>query len=117
MLTATALVAAVGEAHEFKNGRHLAAWLGLVPRQHSSGGKQRLYGISKRDNTYLRTMLIHGGRSVLRHCPKKADRRSIWLRELADRRGNARAAVAQANKMARQAWLVLARGEEYDAAA
>ena len=116
-LNATALVAAVGDAKEFKNGRHLAAWLGLVPRQHSSGGKDRLLGISKRGNTYLRTMLIHGGRSVLRHCPQKEDRRSIWLRELAERRGNARAAVAQANKMARQAWVVLARSEEYDQAA
>ena len=64
-------------------------------------GRTDCWDISKRGNTYLRTMLIHGGRSVLRHCPKKEDRRSIWLRELAERRGNARAAVAQANKMAR----------------
>ncbi len=86
-LTATAIVAAVGDASEFKNGRHLAAWLGLVPRQHSSGGKSKLYGIRKRGDTYLRTLLIHGARSVLRYVAGKTDVQSRWLRELIERRG------------------------------
>lgn len=72
-LTATAIVAAVGDASEFKNGRHLAAWLGLVPRQYSSGGKSKLYGISKRGDTYLRTLLIHGARSMLRYVRRSRD--------------------------------------------
>lgn len=112
-LSATALVAAVGNASCFKNGRQLAAWLGLVPRQHSSGDKQWLGGISKRGNTYLRTLLIHGGRSLLRHCGGKTDQRSRWLVALMERAGNARASVAQANKMARMAWAILAKGEHY----
>jgi transposase len=115
-LSATALVAAVGNASCFKNGRQLAAWLGLVPRQHSSGDKQWLGGISKRGNTYLRTLLIHGGRSLLRHCGGKTDQRSRWLVALMERAGNARASVAQANKMARMAWAILAKGERYAAA-
>lgn len=115
-LSATALVAAVGNAADFKNGRQLAAWLGLVPRQHSSGDKQWLGGISKRGNTYLRTLLIHGGRSLLRHCGGKTDRRSRWLAALMERAGNAKASVAQANKMARIAWVILAKGEKYVAA-
>lgn len=100
-ITATAMVAAVGEAREFKNGRHLSAWLGLVPRQCSSGGKSRLKGISKRGDTYLRTLLIHGARSVLRYAVGKTDARSHWLRQLIERRGYNRAAVALANKNAR----------------
>lgn len=115
-LSATALVAAVGNASCFKNGRQLAAWLGLVPRQHSSGDKQWLGGISKRGNTYLRTLLIHGGRSLLRHCEGKTDQRSRWLAALMERAGNARASVAQANKMARMAWVILVKGERYAAA-
>jgi len=85
-ITATAMVAAVGDAKEFKNGRHLSAWLGLVPRQYSSGGKSRLQGISKRGDTYLRTLLIHGARVVLRYAIGKADARSRWLQELIARR-------------------------------
>jgi transposase len=100
-ITATAIVAAVGEAKEFKNGRHLAAWLGLVPRQYSSGGKARLKGISKRGDTYLRTLMIHGARSVLKYVAGKTDARSRWLQELIARRGYNRAAVALANKNAR----------------
>jgi hypothetical protein len=95
-ITATALVAAVGEAKEFKNGRHLSAWLGLVPRQYSSGGKSHLKGISKRGDTYLRTLLIHGARSVLRDAVGKTDVQSRWLQELIARRGYNRAAVALA---------------------
>lgn len=100
-LTATAIVAAVGDASEFKNGRHLAAWLGLVPRQYSSGGKSKLYGISKRGDTYLRTLLIHGARAVLRYVAGKTDSQSRWLQQLIERRGYNRAAVAVANKNAR----------------
>ena len=100
-ITATAMVAAVGDAKEFKNGRHLSAWLGLVPRQYSSGGKSRLMGISKRGNSYLRTLLIHGARSVLKYIAGKTDTRSRWLQELIARRGYNRAAVALANKNAR----------------
>jgi len=100
-LTATAVVAAVGDASAFKNGRHLAAWLGLVPRQHSSGGRSQLHGISKRGDTYLRTLLIHGARSVLRWLGEKQDAHSRWLRDLIERRGFNRAAVALANKNAR----------------
>lgn len=86
-ITATAIVAAVGDAKAFKNGRHLAAWIGLVPRQNSSGGKNRLLGISKRGDGYLRTLLIHGARSVLIRVACKSDARSRWLQELIARRG------------------------------
>jgi transposase len=112
-LTATAVVAAVGDASEFKNGRHLAAWLGLVPRQHSSGGKSRLYGISKRGDSYLRTLLIHGARSVLRWVAAKEDARSKWLRDLIERRGFNRAAVALANRNARVIQAVLSSERKY----
>jgi transposase len=112
-MTATAIVAAVGDASEFKNGRHLAAWLGLVPRQYSSGGKSKLFGISKRGDTYLRTLLIHGARSVLRYVASKADPQSKWLRELIERRGYNRAAVAVANKNARVIQALLSSGRAY----
>jgi transposase len=112
-VTATAIVAAVGDASEFKNGRHLAAWLGLVPRQHSSGGKSRLSGISKRGDKYLRTLLIHGARSVLRYAAGKVDAQSKWLRELVARRGYNRAAVALANKNARVIQALLSSDHEY----
>lgn len=112
-LTATAIVAAVGDASEFKNGRHLAAWVGLVPRQYSSGGKSKLYGISKRGDTYLRTLLIHGARSVLRYVAGKTDAQSKWLRELIERRGYNRAAVAVANKNARVIQALLSSDRTY----
>lgn len=112
-VTATAIVAAVGDASEFKNGRHMAAWLGLIPRQHSSGGKSRLSGISKRGDTYLRTLLIHGARSVLRYVHGKADVQSKWLKELIDRRGYNRAAVALANKNARVIQSLLSSDRQY----
>lgn len=106
-ITATALVATVGDAGNFKNGRQLAAWLGLVPRQHSSGGKPTLLGISKRGDTYLRTLLIHGARAVVRvaenrPCPDG------WLKHLLARRHKNVAAVALANKNARTVWALLA---------
>ncbi|HEY6370867.1 MAG TPA: IS110 family transposase [Candidatus Sulfotelmatobacter sp.] len=116
-LTSTALVAAVGDAHVFKNGRHMAAWLGLVPRQYSTGGKARLLGISKRGDRYLRTLLIHGARSALRVMGRRGDRRSRWAIEVAQRRGANIATVALANKTARIAWAMLAHGENYRAAA
>jgi transposase len=100
-ITATAVVAAVGDARQFRNGRHLSAWLGLVPRQYSSGGKPRLHGISRRGDTYLRTLLIHGARAVLRYAPTKTDPQSVWLQHLMARRGHNCAAVALANKNAR----------------
>ena len=100
-ITATAMVAAVGDPKQFRNGRHLAAWLGLVPRQYSSGGKPRLHGISRRGDTYLRTLLIHDARAVLRYSTTKTDPQSVWLQQLIARRGHNCAAVALANKNAR----------------
>jgi len=112
-MEATALVAAVGDIIAFKNGRELAAWLGLVPRQSSSGGKARLLGISKRGDIYLRTLLIHGGRSVLRFVDRKQDRRSQWAKELIQRRNRNVAAVAMANKMVRTAYALLKQDTVY----
>ena len=109
-ITATALVASVGDAKNFKNGRQLAAWLGLVPRQHSSGGKSVLLGISKRGDTYLRTLLIHGARAVIRHAQNKP---AIgWLGRLLDRRNKNIAAVALANKNARIVWALLTHSDQ-----
>ena len=115
MLTATALVAAVGDAEEFGNGRQLAAWLGLVPRQHSTGGRTRLLGISKRGDRYLRFLLIQGARAALRIAARRSDRRSRWAVRLEERRGTNIAAVAMANKNARTAWAILAREASFDA--
>lgn len=114
-LTASALVASIGNAKAFKNGRQLAAWTGLVPRQHGSGGTQRLLGISKRGDTYLRTLLIHGARSVLRHLPRHPEQAQGWLARLAARRNPNIAAVALANKNARIVWALLAHGRDYQA--
>lgn len=102
-ITASAIVATVGDAREFKNGRQLAAWFGLVPKQCSSGGKQLLLGISKRGDIYLRTLLIHGARAVVRFAENKAEPES-WLRKLIARRNKNVAAVALANKNARIIW-------------
>ena len=113
LMTATALVAALGNASDFKNGRQFSAWIGLVPRQHSSGGKSNLLGISKRGNPYLRSLLIHGARAVANHSSKRSDSRSSWLNEKIKTRGFNRAIVAYANKNARIAWAMLAKGEEY----
>jgi len=111
--TATALVSAYGQAREFSNGRQFSASLGLVPRQHSTGGKPRLLGISKRGDTYLRTLLIHGARSVVHHAAHKSDPRSQWIQRLVADRGTNRAAVALANKNARVVWALLSKGDEY----
>ena len=112
-VTATALVATVGAGAGFANGRGLSASLGLVPRQHGSGGKAGLGGISKRGDPYLRTLLVHGARAVLSHVAGKTDRRSRWLQGLIARRGKNVAAVALANKNARIAWALLAHGQSY----
>jgi transposase len=93
-VTATALIAAIGDVTQFKNGRQLAAWLGLVPREHSTGGKPRLLGMSKRGDVYLRKLLVHGARATLRWIETKYDGRSQWLKALMARRGKNRAAVA-----------------------
>lgn len=116
-LTATALIASVADPQVFKNGREFSAWLGLVPRQNSSGGKTQLLGISKRGDVYLRKLLIHGARSTLRWVEGKEDGRSRWAQSLVERRGMNRAAVALANKNARIVWVLLARGEVYRPAA
>jgi len=112
-LTATALVASIGDARQFANARSLSAWLGLVPRQHSTGGKSRLLGISKRGDRYLRTLLIHGARAALRGAAKRQDRRSQWVLDLEQRRGRNIAIVALANKMARMVWAVWVHDEDY----
>jgi transposase len=117
LLTATALVAAVGDPTLFRNGREFAAWLGLVPRQHSSGGKTVLLGISKRGDRYLRTLLIHGARAVVCRADTKSDARSRWVAAVKRRRGLLKACVALANKNARIAWALMAHAEPYRKAA
>ena len=112
-VVATALVAAVGNARKFTNGRHLAAWLGLVPRQYSTGGKERLLGINKRGDRYLRTLLIHGARATVYWARRKTDTRSRWIMSVEQRRGKNIATVAIANKNARIAWALLTTEAEY----
>ncbi|MGH7261476.1 MAG: IS110 family transposase [Nitrospiraceae bacterium] len=112
-ITASALVAAVGNAHDFKNGRQLAAWLGLVPKQYSTGGKPRLGGITKAGDAYLRTLLILGARSVLASAPGKTDRISRWALAVQQRAGYGKALVAIAAKNARMAWAMLSKGESF----
>jgi transposase len=111
------MIAAIGDGSDFKNGRHLAAWLGLVPRQHSSGDRKVMMGITKRGSQHLRTLLVHGARAVVRTAVRKTDSRSMWVNELRQRRGYNRATVAVANKNARVIWAVLTSGEPYRAAA
>ncbi|MBV9360182.1 MAG: IS110 family transposase [Betaproteobacteria bacterium] len=115
-ITATALVATVGDARQFANGRQMSAALGLTPRQHSSGGRERLLGISKRGDAYLRTLLIHGARAVIRTAPSKDDRLSKWVTRLAARSHINVAAAALANKTTRMAWAMLSRGTDYQPA-
>jgi transposase len=116
-ISASAIVTAVGNAKQFKNGRDMAAWIGLVPTQHSSGGKEKLGGISKRGDKFLRTLLIHGARSVIRFSETKTDKRNRWVNELIARRNKNVATVALANKNARIIWSILAREEHYRPAA
>ena len=114
-LNATALVAAVGNGAAFDKGRDMAAWMGLVPREYSTGGKQRLLGISKRGNKYLRTLLIHGARAALPHLAARDDALGSWLRTLLARVHRNVAVVALANKLARIAWAVLTGNRRYEA--
>jgi transposase len=116
-LIATAMVAAVGDPRAFKNGRQLAAWLGLVPRQHSSGGKHLLLGITKRGDRYLRALLIHGARAVVVRAAAKQDTRSRWIADLQRRRGTNRTSVAVANKNARILWALMTTEQRYRRAA
>jgi transposase len=113
VITATALVATIGDASQFHSGRQLAAWLGLVPRQHSSGGKERLGRISKRGDGYIRRLLVHGARADLRWSKHRKERRSIWQESLLARRPTNVVLVAMANKTARVVWAMLSRGETF----
>jgi transposase len=112
-LTASAAVATIGDAKLFKNGREVAAWLGLVPKQHSSGNAIRLSGITKRGDRYVRKLLVNGGRTVVKNCENKTDGRSLWIADKKRRCGHNKASVAVANKNARIIWAILATGECY----
>lgn len=116
-ITALAIIALVGDGKGFKNGRHFAAYLGLVPKQHSSGNRECLLGISKRGDAYLRTLLIHGGRAVVRTSEKKTDKKSIWVNQIKNKGGANKAAVAMANKNARTAMALILSGDNYRKAA
>jgi transposase len=113
-ITAISLVAAVGNGAGFGSGRQLSAWLGLVPKQHSTGGKAKILGLSKRGNKYLRSLFIHGARAVMINAGTKNDPRSKWVVELQKKVGMNKAAVAMANRNARTAWAILNRGESYN---
>jgi transposase len=113
-LIATALVATIGDGRQYRKGRDMAAALGLTPRQHSSGGKDRLLGISKRGDAYLRYLLVHGARSAMRTAKGKEDRLSRWVIDLQARRHANVVAVALANKMARMAWVIMTTEVDYD---
>jgi transposase len=115
--TATASVATVGEGQAFPHGRQVAAWLGLVPTQHSTGGKTVVGRITKQGNVYLRTLLIHGARAVGQGSMKRTDQKSRWVEAVRRRRGNNLAAVALAAKHARILWALLAHGQDYQLAA
>ena len=116
-LIATAVVAAISNGRAFDNGRQFSAWLGLVPRQNSSGGRSRLLGITKRGDPYLRTLLIHGARSVVFRAKAKLDKRSLWIMDNQQRLGTTKACVAVANKNARIIWALIAHEQEYRCAA
>jgi len=112
---AATFVASVGNANQFKNGRQLAAWIGLTPKQHSSGDKQKMGGLTKRGNQELRRLLIHGARTVMNWCDKKTDTLSLWIKSLAKRAHPCKVIVALANKLARMAWAVMAHHTPYKA--
>jgi transposase len=112
-VTATAIVAAIGSGCTFTKGRDFAAWIGLVPREHSTGGKQKLLGISKRGNPYLRTLFVQGARAVLQKRIYQSPGLSCWLERLSSRKHGNVAVIALANKLARMAWAVLVKGEPY----
>jgi transposase len=112
-LTASAITASIATGHEFANGRQFAAWLGLVPRQYSTGGKSRLGRITKRGDAYLRTLLMLGARAVLQSAAHKTDRLSRWALALQARRGYHRTIIAIAAKNARIIWALLAKNREF----
>lgn len=112
-ITASAIIATVGNATLFKNGRQFAAWLGLTPREYSTGGKTRLGRISKRGDVYLRTLLIHGARTELMHTHKREVHKSVWAETLKETKSWNKTAVALANKHARIIWALLAKQENY----
>jgi len=112
---ASAAVATVGDFKQFKNGAQFGAWIGLTPRQHSSGGKSKLGGITKRGDTYLRTLLIQGAKSAVMTAHRREDRISQWAVALRERSGWQKAVVALANKNARILWAVMTKGEAFDA--
>jgi len=114
-VVATALVGTVGDARQFRNGRQFAAWVGLTPKQRSSGGKTMLGGITKHGDTYLRMMFVQGAQAVLRYVDRRSDRQSLWLKRLLTRRHKNVVVVALANKLARVAWAVLAQRQAYKA--
>ncbi len=114
-VVSSVFLSAVGDGKAFGRGRDVSAYLGLVPRQHSSGDKPVLLGISKRGNRYLRGLLIHGARSVVKHADKKDDKLSLWVSDLVRRRGKNKATVALANKLARIGWAVLTSEGTYQA--
>lgn len=113
-MTATALIACIGDINFFRNGRHLSAFLGLVPKQYSSGNKQKLLGISKRGNVYVRTLLIQGAKSAVRVAINKEDHKSKWINAVKERRGSNIAAVALANKTVRTIWAILKNDKNYE---
>ena len=114
-IVATALVGTITDPHAFASGRHMAAWIGLVPQQNSTGGKDRLGGITKQGNRYLRWLLVAGAMAVIRHVQKHGTAKRPWLARLIERKPTKVAAVALANKIARIAWVIMTRGERYRA--
>lgn len=112
-IIASIVYATIGDPNHFKNGRHFAAFLGLVPKEHSSGGKHCLMSISKRGDRYIRSLLVHGGRAVVKMASKKNDYLSRWVQRLHKERGYNKAAVAVANKNARHMWAIMAYGDQY----
>lgn len=116
-ITASAIVATIGDGHAFQHARRFAAWVGVVPKQHSTGGKPLLGRLTKHGNVYLRTWLIHGARAVFQFRAKRSDQKSRWVEAVRQRRGNTIAAVSLAAKHARIRWALLAHGQEYQLAA
>ncbi len=112
-MIATALVSAIGNASNFKNGRELSAWPGLVPKQYSTGGQQKLLGISKRGDSYVRSLLVQGALSAIVRCKARTDNQLVWARQLQQKKGIQKAAVALSNKMARIIWSVMAKDHAY----
>lgn len=112
-ICATALVASVGTPNNFKNGRHFASWMGLTPKEYSSGGKQKLLGITKRGNNYLRKLLVHGARSVVYYAQNRNDSVSTWINSVKQRVGTNKTVVAVANKNARIVWSLLVCDDVY----